>query len=158
MSLAQVAKPKPAFLTCNEPFAILHGRNFSTFSWRNPSERRTHPYHVQCSRRMISLGSIFSSKPERTPTPHVVALITRLEAEANVHPHDVSKQLALFEALIDTNMKSSYELVINRWEKMCEFVSNKGVLTRLHSSIMSLSRFRILPHHYCYPLKPSRCI
>ena len=76
---------------------------------------------------MISLGSIFSSKPEGTPTPHVVALITRLEAEANVHPHDVPKQLALFEALMDTNMKSSCELVVNRWEKMCEFVSNKTV-------------------------------
>jgi len=72
---------------------------------------------------MISLGSIFSTKPEATPTPHVVALITRLEAEANVHPHDVSKQLALFEALLDTKLKSSHELVITRWEKMCEFVS-----------------------------------
>ena len=75
-----------------------------------------------CSRRMISLGSIFSSKPEGTPTPHVVALITRLEAEANVHPHDLAKQLALYEALLDTKMKSSYELLITRWEKMCEFV------------------------------------
>ncbi|KAF4614907.1 hypothetical protein D9613_003054 [Agrocybe pediades] len=74
------------------------------------------------TRRSLSLGSIFSrTKPEPTPTPQVVALITRLEAEANVHPHDVTKQLALFDALIDTKLKSSYELVVNRWEKMCEF-------------------------------------
>jgi len=49
------------------------------------------------------LGSIFSrSIPEPTPTPQVVALITRLESEDNVHPHDVSKQLARFDALVDT--------------------------------------------------------
>jgi len=77
-----------------------------------------------CSRRLLTLGSIFSrSKAEVTPTPHVVALITRLEAEANVHPHDISKQLALFEALLDTKLHSSYELVVTRWERMCEFVS-----------------------------------
>jgi len=79
---------------------------------------------TQCSRRMLTLGSIFSrSKAEATPTPHVVALITRLEAEANVHPHDISKQLALLEALLDTKLNSSYELVVTRWERMCEFVS-----------------------------------
>jgi ATP-dependent metalloprotease len=77
-----------------------------------------------CSRRTLTLGSIFSrSKTEATPTPHVVALITRLEAEANVHPQDISKQLALFEALLDTKLHSSYELVVTRWERMCEFVS-----------------------------------
>lgn len=77
-----------------------------------------------CSRRRLTLGSIFSrSKTEATPTPHVVALITRLEAEANVHPHDISKQLTLFEALLNTKLHSSYELVVTRWERMCEFVS-----------------------------------
>lgn len=78
-----------------------------------------------CGHRMLSLGSIFSrSKPTAAPTPLIVAHITRLEAEANVHPHDVAKQLTLFEALLATNLKSSYELVITRWEKMCEFVSS----------------------------------
>ena len=77
-----------------------------------------------CTHRTLSLGSIFSrSKPVPVPTPLVVAHITRLEAEANVHPHDVAKQLTLFEALLATNLNSSYELVITRWEKMCEFVS-----------------------------------
>lgn len=58
----------------------------------------------------------------QSPSPLVVAHITRLEAEANVHPHDVVKQLALFQALADTKLKSSYDLVISRWERMCEFV------------------------------------
>ncbi|KAF8163299.1 ATP-dependent peptidase [Crassisporium funariophilum] len=81
------------------------------------------------NRRLLSLGSIFSrSKPVAAPTPLVVAHITRLEAEANVHPHDVSKQLALFEALMETKLKSSYELIITRWEKMCEFDSSSPLL------------------------------
>ncbi|ESK96960.1 intermembrane space aaa protease iap-1 [Moniliophthora roreri MCA 2997] len=70
--------------------------------------------------RHISLGSIFS-RSTTVPSPTVVAHITRLEAEANVYPHDVSKQLAFFEALRDTKLKSSYELIISRWERMCEF-------------------------------------
>lgn len=83
---------------------------------------------------MLSLGSIFSrSKPIAAPTPLVVAHITRLEAEANVHPHDVAKQLTLFEALLETNLKSSHELVITRWEKMCEFVSTSFFLPHPHN-------------------------
>ncbi|PPQ93308.1 hypothetical protein CVT25_014437 [Psilocybe cyanescens] len=82
-----------------------------------------------CSRRSLSLGSIFSrSKTEATPTPHTVALITRLEAEANVHPHDLGKQLALLKALLDTKLKSSYELIVNRWERMCEFDASSPLL------------------------------
>ena len=78
-----------------------------------------------CSHRMLSLGSIFSrTRPVASPTPLVVAHITRLEAEANVHPHDMAKQLVLFEALLETNLKSSFELIITRWEKMCEYVSS----------------------------------
>lgn len=73
--------------------------------------------------RCLSLSSIFSrSNPTQTPSPLVVAHITRLEAEANVHPHDVSKQLALMQALADTKLKSSYDLIISRWERTCEFV------------------------------------
>lgn len=87
---------------------------------------RHHPFLSQpCSHRMLSLGSIFSRlTPVTAPTPLVVAHITQLEAEANVRPHDIAKQLAFFEALLETNLKSSYELIITRWEKMCEFVSS----------------------------------
>ncbi|KAF9464699.1 ATP-dependent peptidase [Collybia nuda] len=74
------------------------------------------------SHRALSLGSIFTrSRPTQSPSPLVVAHITRLEAEANIHPHDIVKQLALFQALEDTKLKSSYELIITRWERMCEF-------------------------------------
>ncbi|KIK08631.1 hypothetical protein K443DRAFT_672154 [Laccaria amethystina LaAM-08-1] len=79
--------------------------------------------------RFLSLASIFSRpKPTAAPTPLVVAHITRLEAEANVHPHDVSKQLLLFEALSNTKLKSSYDLIITRWERMCEFDPSSPLL------------------------------
>ncbi|KAI9509379.1 ATP-dependent metallopeptidase Hfl [Russula earlei] len=77
--------------------------------------------HVLIPSRTISLGSIFSSKPSPTPSPHAVAHVARIEADANTHPYDVEKQLALFQALSETNIQPGYELVINRWERMTEF-------------------------------------
>ncbi|KAH6918588.1 ATP-dependent peptidase [Coprinopsis sp. MPI-PUGE-AT-0042] len=77
---------------------------------------------LSAQHRHLSLGSIFSRpRPTEAPSPQLVAHVTRLEAEANVHPHDVGKQLAFMDALIDTKLKSSYDLVISRWERMCEF-------------------------------------
>ncbi|KAK0197114.1 ATP-dependent peptidase [Armillaria mellea] len=79
--------------------------------------------------RNLTLGSIFSRfKGSPTPSPTVVAHVTKLEAEANVYPHDIVKQLALFDALLETKLKSSYELIINRWERMCEFDSTSPLL------------------------------
>ncbi|KAF6765201.1 ATP-dependent peptidase [Ephemerocybe angulata] len=129
---------------------------------------------VPCNRRQLSLGSIFGrSKPAPLPTPHVVAQITRLEAEANVQPHDVAKQVALFEALVATKMKSSYELVISRWERMCEFDPASPLLlspeafklyftclinTDQRASVFSAVRRRdslIAAHHPVAPATPS---
>ncbi|KAJ6496675.1 ATP-dependent peptidase [Mycena vitilis] len=82
--------------------------------------------------RRLSLGSVFSRpKPSPSPSPHVVVEISKLEAEADVNRHDVPKQITLFQALVSTNFKQSYELVISRWEKMCEFDSSSPLL---HSS------------------------
>ncbi|KXN89262.1 ATP-dependent zinc metalloprotease FTSH 5, mitochondrial [Leucoagaricus sp. SymC.cos] len=78
-------------------------------------------FSLPSTSRNLSLGSIFSRKLAPSPTPLVVAHVTRLEAEANVHPHDTEKQLALFRALLETNLKTSYDLIISRWERMCEF-------------------------------------
>jgi ATP-dependent metalloprotease len=52
-----------------------------------------------------------------------VAKVARLEAEANANPDDVSKQLALFYALTETQVKAGYEVVMTRWERMCELVN-----------------------------------
>ena len=81
-------------------------------------QARPLPQHV----RHISLGSIFSRKPTPTPPPVVVAKVAQMEAEANANPQDVQKQIALFEALVATGVKPGYDVVIARWERMCEFV------------------------------------
>jgi ATP-dependent metalloprotease len=71
---------------------------------------------------LISLGSIFRSTAAPTPTPATVADIARLEADANANPHDLDKQIALMTALMDTRHKAGYETVVNRWERMTDFV------------------------------------
>ena len=87
-----------------------------------PSFPHRHIQLLLIPSRSISLGSIFSAKPSPTPSPHAVAHVARIEADANAHPYDVEKQLSLFKALADTNIQPAYELVINRWERMSEFV------------------------------------
>lgn len=69
-------------------------------------------------RRYISIGSVRSP----IPPPDTVAAITRLETEADLHPRDTDKQLALFQGLEATNTKHGHDLVVVRWERMCEFV------------------------------------
>lgn len=47
--------------------------------------------------------------------------IARLEAEVNADPNDLSKHIALFKAMVGTKTKAGYDLVMSRWERMCEF-------------------------------------
>lgn len=127
------------------PAHSLSARHISTLDvlpratvLRQTVPRPYSPTLSSCARRHLSLGSIFSRpKPVTTPAPLVVAHVTRLEAEANVHPHDVAKQLALYQALLDTKLKSSYDLVISRWERMCEFV--RITTSFLHNSATKFS-------------------
>lgn len=80
--------------------------------------------------RTLSLASIFAPrKPASVPPPQVVANIAAIEAAADANPHDVEKQTALFEALLATKVKAGYDVLISRWERMCEFVSILGFST-----------------------------
>ncbi|KAI0256691.1 ATP-dependent peptidase [Lactifluus subvellereus] len=97
------------------PFSISLSHN------SRPSLPHHHIQLLLIPSRTISLGSIFSSKPSPTPSPHAVAHVARIEADANAHPYDVEKQLSFFKALSDTNIRPAYELIINRWERMTEF-------------------------------------
>ncbi|KIP08133.1 hypothetical protein PHLGIDRAFT_69783 [Phlebiopsis gigantea 11061_1 CR5-6] len=77
---------------------------------------------VTHSSRAFSLLSIFAPrKPSPVPPPQVVANIATVEAAADANPSDVEKQVALFEALLATNVKPGYDVLISRWERMCEF-------------------------------------
>lgn len=83
-----------------------------------------HHESIPTNTRLISLSSIFAPrKVTATPPPSVVAHISTVEADANAHPQDVQKQIALSEALLSTKVKAGYDVVISRWERMCEFVS-----------------------------------
>ncbi|KZT11352.1 ATP-dependent metallopeptidase Hfl [Laetiporus sulphureus 93-53] len=44
-----------------------------------------------------------------------------MEADANASSNDVQKQVELYEALVGTGVKPGYDVVIARWERMCEF-------------------------------------
>jgi hypothetical protein len=87
---------------------------------------------AQCHRRAFSIGSIFGrgNKPPSTPSPLTVATIAGIEADANANPHDIAKQLTLFQALVDTGVKPGYDIVVSRWERMCTFVSHISLLKR----------------------------
>ncbi|KAF7338299.1 ATP-dependent peptidase [Mycena venus] len=126
-----------------QPFPVAHSRSFFSrppfpaglrVSFRPRTPRIPSPTSplILLQSRHLSLGSVFSRpKPSPSPSPHVVVEISKLEAEADVNRHDVPKQLTLFQALVSTNLKQSYEVVISRWEKMCEFDPSSPLL---HSS------------------------
>ncbi|KII88517.1 hypothetical protein PLICRDRAFT_161699 [Plicaturopsis crispa FD-325 SS-3] len=82
--------------------------------FRNPPTLSPH--------RALSLSSAYSwIKPTPAPSPDIIGTISRIEADANSAPHDVLKQITLFQALLNTKVKAGYDLVITRWERMCEF-------------------------------------
>ncbi|KAG1831763.1 ATP-dependent metallopeptidase Hfl [Suillus variegatus] len=101
-----------------------------TFASKAPlliTQHRIQPLTAQpCLRRALSLFPW--SKASSTPAPAVVAKVARLEAEANASPDDVARQLALYQVLVDTQVKAGYEVVITRWERMCEFNSASPLL------------------------------
>ncbi|KAG1753500.1 ATP-dependent metallopeptidase Hfl [Suillus lakei] len=91
------------------------------------TQHRIQPLTAQpCLRRALSLFPW--SKASSTPAPAVVAKVAHLEAEANANPDDVTKQLALYQVLVGTQVKAGYEVVITRWERMCEFNSASPLL------------------------------
>ena len=57
------------------------------------------------------------------PPPQVVANIASIEATADADSYDVEKQVALFEALLATDVKAGRDVLISRWERACAFVS-----------------------------------
>ena len=87
-------------------------------------KRHTTQHPPRAIDRAISIASLFSPRqPVPAPPPQVVANIASIEVDADANPHNVEKQLALFRALVDANVKAGYDVLISRWERMCEFVS-----------------------------------
>jgi ATP-dependent metalloprotease len=86
---------------------------------------KSSPWSCHPQQRHLSLSSLnpFASKRSATPQPFQVSIISKAEADADASPHDVAKQLELFEVLAALKLKAAYETIIARWERMCEFVS-----------------------------------
>lgn len=60
------------------------------------------------------------------PPVHSVAIITRAEAEADADPNNVDAQVRLFKLLIESQRSAGWNVILSRWERMCEFVSSAG--------------------------------
>ncbi|TDL27465.1 ATP-dependent peptidase [Rickenella mellea] len=56
-----------------------------------------------------------------SPSPQAVAEISALEAAADAEPRNVESQVKLLRHLVSTQTKTGYKLVMNRWERMCQF-------------------------------------
>ena len=119
----------------------LLARSFSHYTHPIPPSllrsaplRAPSPILALCTRRHLSLGSVFGIGPNKpTPSAHAVAHVARIEADADANPADVTKQLVLFQALADTRVSAGWELISARWERMCEFVRGTFLLPRHRS-------------------------
>jgi hypothetical protein len=66
--------------------------------------------------------------PERITNPLVYSRIVALESEANAFPHNVSKQVTLWRAILDMDTNTGHQRIINRWERLLEFVRDASFL------------------------------
>lgn len=79
--------------------------------------------HASCSFRIQQLGlrhlslNVFNRQP--TPSPVALVRMTRLEADANANPTDISKQIALWAELIQYS--AGQKRVLSRYERILEF-------------------------------------
>ena len=133
---------RPAFASCvsfrnitttSSRLTLLHSSNLLRASHKQllaPTPIRT-----------LSLGSIFGSrKPTTSPPPQVVAQIAAAEAAADANPRDVEKQVALFEALLNTNAKAGYDVIISRWERVLSILRLMLLLQYMKVECVLLSR------------------
>lgn len=54
---------------------------------------------------------------------HSIREITQAEAEADADPNNVDAQVRLFHLLSETGRVAGCNVLMSRWERMCEFVS-----------------------------------
>jgi ATP-dependent metalloprotease len=94
------------------------------------STRSTRPSLYATTPSLLARRQIWTSAwkavkrftPDRITNPMVYSRIVALEAEANAFPHNVSKQVTLWRAILDMDTPTGYQRIINRWERLLEFV------------------------------------
>lgn len=115
------------------PFQAQFIRHLASSSSRTSSTVLKHALpRYSCTRtlpgshRLLSFGSFDSIskhfKPRPTAQPEYAANLKKLQGDADADRHNVPRQVALFHALVDTGVKENLQVVLYRWESMCEFV------------------------------------
>ncbi|KIM33129.1 hypothetical protein M408DRAFT_325952 [Serendipita vermifera MAFF 305830] len=100
------------------------------------STRSTRPQQYASCPSLVARRQIWTSAwntvkrltPERITNPVVYSRVVALEAEANAFPHNVSKQVTLWRAILDLDTSASYDRIINRWERLIEFAPNSQII------------------------------
>jgi hypothetical protein len=95
----------------------------SHLSRRPPTQARRTPDQAHRNLWTSALKAAKKFTPEKVTSPLLYSRVVRLEEEANASPNNVAKQVTLWRAIMDIDTSSAYEKIINRWERLIEFVS-----------------------------------
>lgn len=112
----------------NRPVAVRSFIRLATQQYPLPLQSRQHritlspplPIHVV---KKTLLGIRHASELSSVPPLHSIRQITQAEAEADADPDNVEAQLKLFRMLLESSRPAGRNVLISRWERMCEFVS-----------------------------------
>lgn len=106
----------PRQLTAQSILRPLASRSFHTPSRSLLPRRQVPRPHT----RHISISSLWKP-PQPTLSPFKIWRIEKLETDADAFPMDPTRQVQLYQGLAEADIKSCYERIIRRWERMCEF-------------------------------------
>lgn len=103
-----------------------------------------------------------ASQLANLPPLHSVRQITQAEAEADANPSNVDAQVKLFRLLLESSRPAGRNVIVSRWERMCEFVGahssyccidiNYSRRTRLRLSSSPTKLFSTIYWHYTIPV------
>ena len=122
-SLRSAASPK-TFLSgtsCPSPFRSFI-RHASLLAAAHPVTAKQ-PLKVLQLVSLSNPGFRRASQLATLPPLHSVRQITQAEAEADADPSNVDAQVKLFRLLLESSRPAGRNVVVSRWERMCEFVS-----------------------------------
>lgn len=114
----------PTFFACGSRHPVL-SRSFIQLAAqqarRVPSRQ---PSDVLRLVKPFNFTVRYASELSNVPPVHSVRQITQAEAEADADPNNVGAQVKLFRMLLESARPAGRNVIISRWERMCEFVSD----------------------------------
>ncbi|EJD05932.1 ATP-dependent metallopeptidase Hfl [Fomitiporia mediterranea MF3/22] len=88
---------------------------------RSPCLNSSRLLQLISSSRTYPIRFASTSSSASFPTVHSVAAVTKAEVEADANPNDVAAQERLFRLLIESERPAGWNVLLSRWERMCEF-------------------------------------